>query len=120
MMRTLTFVFVVSLLLTVALIGFASTAMATIHPIVSSECAAQESATGAGDTQDPPGQTPGDGAGDGHGDLAAVQNLIRNGALVPIADTDGDGIPDVWSGPAYNGDSGDEHCTNPGANTHPD
>jgi hypothetical protein len=34
-------------------------ASGTIHPIVQSECAAQDSQTGAGNLQDPPGQTPG-------------------------------------------------------------
>ena len=44
-----------------AMIGFAyygtsDTAEAAIHPIVQSECAAQDSGTGAGNKQNPPGQ----------------------------------------------------------------
>jgi len=34
-------------------------ASGTIHPIAESECAAQNSQTGAGNLQNPPGQTPG-------------------------------------------------------------
>ena len=62
--------------MTMALLG--SSALATIHPIVSSECAAQESHTTAGDFQDPPGQTPGDGPGDGKGDFKGVSNSDSN------------------------------------------
>jgi hypothetical protein len=34
-------------------------ASGSIHDIAASECAAQDSQSGAGDQQDPPGQTPG-------------------------------------------------------------
>jgi hypothetical protein len=34
-------------------------ASGAIHDIAASECAAQDSQSGAGDQQDPPGQTPG-------------------------------------------------------------
>lgn len=112
----------------IAIVGIASLVMvgsvgvadATIHPIVSSECAAKESATGAGESQDPPGQTPGATPGEGENELAAINALLANGALVLV--DPGDDFPEtaVWGGPAYNGDSGDEHCKNPDHNTHSD
>jgi hypothetical protein len=111
-------VFAAALLAAMALplLGGGGTAEATIHPIVSSECAANESQTGAGDVQDPPGQTP--GATPGQGALKAIFALLANGALT--ADQLDNVSTTVWGGPAYNGDNGDEHCQNPDANTHPD
>ena len=67
-----------------AMIGFAyfgtsDTAEAAIHPIVQSECAAQDSATGAGNKQDPPGQVPGHSAS-AASNLAGVINSNANAA----------------------------------------
>jgi len=118
--KILAFVFAAAVLaaLAVPLFGGGGTAEATIHPIVSSECAANESQTGAGDVQDPPGQTP--GGTPGQGALKAIFALLDNGALT--VDMHGSEDPGdwTWGGPAYNGDSGDEHCQNPDADTHPD
>jgi hypothetical protein len=73
----------------------APVAAPTIHPIVSSECAAQPSQTGAGDLQNPPGQTPG-GNENSTADFAAVSNAIPNS-----------------DGAALNGNSGVANCQNP-------
>lgn len=118
-MKTLAMLAAAALLAAMALPLFGGgSAEATIHPIVSSECAAQESQTGGGDIQDPPGQTP--GATPGEGALAAIDALLANGALT--VDMHGSEDPGdwTWGGPAYNGDNGDEHCKNPEADTHPD
>jgi hypothetical protein len=79
-------------------------ASAAIHPITSSECAARESQTGAGDLQDPPGQTPSGPTLD-QSDLRALQ---ATGVLTFV-----DGVP-VFdpTNPALNGNSGAEHCPN--------
>ena len=69
-------------------------ASATIHPIVSSECAAQPSQTGAGDLQNPPGQTPG-GNESSTADFAAIDQAIPNS-----------------DGAALNGNSGVGNCPN--------
>ena len=68
-------IFLVVLLLTLAL---AVPAFAAIHPIVESECAAQDSQGGGGQERNPPGQTENDGPGDGHGDLKGPTNANGN------------------------------------------
>ena len=121
-MKKLAIVAVAALLAGMAIALLGGSAQATIHPIVSSECAAQESGTGAGDFQDPPGQTL--GATPGQGALKAIFALLDNGALTAdmSADPDPPNNPGtwVWGGPAYNGDHGDEHCENSDSNAHPD
>ena len=122
-MKKLAIVAVAALLAGMAIALLGGSAQATIHPIVSSECAAQESGTGAGDFQDPPGQTL--GATPGQGALKAIFALLDNGALIienagePGFDPE-DPATFEWGGPAYNGDNGDEHCKNPDSNAHPD
>lgn len=85
----------------------AQPASAAIHPIVSSECAARLSQTGAGQLQDPPGQTPGQSPQQsaGRNTLAALFALIDNGALV-VEIVNGEF---VFSGPATSG-QGPVHC----------
>ena len=101
--------------MTMALLG--SSALATIHPLASSECATQESGTGAGEAQDPPGIS------DDTNETTFARPIfatIMAGALT----LDDNGSPDpndwTWGGPAYNGDSGDEHCSDPDGGSHAD
>ena len=118
--RTLAFVFVGVLLAATALplLVSAGTAEATVHPFVQSECAKNESQTGAGQNQDPPGQTP--GATPGQGALKAVNALLANGALILVDPGADFPATAVWAGPTYKA-QGEFHCTNPEApNTHPD
>ncbi len=108
---------VAALLAATTLQLFGGSASATIHPLVSSECAAQESGTGAGEAGDPPGIS------DPTNDQTFARPIMATlmaGALT----LDDNGSPDpndwTWGGPAYNGDSGDEHCANPEGGSHAD
>jgi hypothetical protein len=108
---------VAALLATIMLPLFGGSADATIHPLTSAECAARQSATGAGEDQDPPGIS----------DETNQQTFARPifatlaaGALT--LDDHGSANPNdwTWGGPAYNGDNGDEHCANPQGGSHAD
>ena len=65
--KAIGFAFAIGLLATIGFtyFGVSNTAEADIHPIVQSECAAQDSASGAGNEQNPPGQSDNPATGEG-------------------------------------------------------
>lgn len=68
----------VAVLVAVLVLGLAPAALATIHPIVSSFCNADDQAFAnhpLGDPADPPGQTPGATPGEGNNVLRALKAL---------------------------------------------
>lgn len=83
---------------------------ATVHPLQSAECAAPPG-TNASTDGDPPGISGGSNA-DNFAQPALA--TIDAGALTPVV------FPTDWTGPASNGDNGDQHCQFPEGGSHPD
>ena len=81
-----------------AYFGVSDTAEAAIHPIVQSQCAAQDSETGAGNKRNPPGQigNPSTDPGMPHDDV--------NHPWVDAIANSGEN--------ATNGEGSNDHCTN--------
>ena len=85
-------------------------ASATVHPIQSAECAAPPGTNGSTDG-DPPGIT-GQSSADNFAQPAEA--TINAGALIVVI------FPTDFTGPASNGDNGDQHCAFPEGGSHPD
>ncbi|MGH2351269.1 MAG: hypothetical protein ACRDI2_17425 [Chloroflexota bacterium] len=82
-------------------------AQAAIHPIVSSACAARLSQTGAGQLQDPPGQTP-VSMNPADFDQSDLRALLATG-VIAIDPATGMVRFDP-ANPALNGNSGEQFC----------
>ena len=85
-------------------------AEATVHPLQSAECAAPPGTNDSTDG-DPPGISGGSNA-DNFAQPALA--TIDAGALTVVV------FPTDWTGPASNGDNGDQHCRFPEGGSHPD
>lgn len=97
--------------------AIAPVAGATVHHIMSGECAAPAAEGTAADTQDPPGISGGSNADNFAQPLEAT---VAAGALTFTAFDPVTGIPIDAEGPAANGDNGDQHCQFPETSSHPD
>ncbi len=87
---------------------------ATVHPLMSGECSAPPATGTAGETGDPPGITEGDGKGPDSNNARPALATLDAGALEVVE------FPTDWTGPASNGDNGDQHCQFPEGGSHPD
>lgn len=111
MRRAIRLVVLVALLMLV----LAPAASATVHHIMSGECAAPAADGTVADLQDPPGLS-----GQSSADNFAQPLMATSGAgALEFTAFDG-GVPVDAEGPASNGDNGDQHCQNPETNGHAD
>lgn len=91
-------------------LGGAPGAEATVHPLQSAECAAPPG-TNTSTDGDPPGISGGSNADNFARPAGAT---IDAGALIVVV------FPTDFTGPASNGDNGDQHCRFPEGGSHPD
>jgi hypothetical protein len=104
-----------AVLVALLVLALAPAAGATVHHIMSGECAAPAADGTVADLQDPPGLS-----GQSSGDNFA-QPLVATTSAGALEFTAFDGfVPIDAEGPASNGDNGDQHCQNPETNGHPD
>lgn len=105
-----------AVLVAMLVLALSPAAGATVHHIMSGECAAPAADGTVADLQDPPGLSGGSSADNFAQPLRATSAA---GALEFTA-FDESGVPIDAEGPASNGDNGDQHCQNPETNGHPD